>query len=445
MAVKADPRSADIRTQDSRKVKTQIRRIQDGERSRSYQRELFGRIQAIRRTQQPAGADGRRYDVAALEQGAGFLVAVTGEILVRSTAKAQAATVLGPDGFLDEELQGLRGRVTRFTKQGATVARTNELARQLRRDGIGASVNYVVPLGYVAKGEGGFEPTTVAANYRGPGAGGGGVRVAVVDTGIAAERRGDGWLVNVAKNQQNEDRLYPPGGNGQTLDFSAGHGQFTAGIIQQVAPDATIAMYRAVQSDGIGSEPEIAAAILQAGDDGAAIINLSLGTETADDAPPVGLQVALEILADEHPDVLVVAAAGNSGSTRPMWPAAFRPVVAVASLTPELKPSPWSNHGSWVDCSTVGEGVVSTYVKGDESPLVDKDQPDTFPSDAWALGTGTSFAAPQITGEVAQLMADNQGLTPRAALQRLLAPAGAGKPVPGYGMGMQILPGTPQA
>lgn len=437
----ADPRRDAVRRVDTTKVRSQIERINDIERSRSYQRDLFSQIQAMRRS--PRGGEGdaaappASYDVGSLEQPEGFLVAVTGEILVRSEAEATALLV--QEGFSAQDVPAkLRGRVSRFVKPGAPVAATNQLARRLRHEGIGASVNYVVPLGYVAKGEGGFEPTEVEDSYRGPeAAANGAIRVAVIDTGIAGETRRDNWLNIVARGADNEDSLYMA--DGKTLNFSAGHGQFTAGVIQQVAPRAAISMYRGVKSDGIGSETEIASAILQAGDDGAQIINLSLGTETADDAPPVGLQVALEILAEEHPDVLVVAAAGNSGSTRPSWPAAFRSVVAVASLTPDLRPSMWSNRGSWVDCSTIGEGIVSTYVEGEESREVDKIEPDIFPKDSWAVGTGTSFAAPQVTGRVADLLADDPKLTPRGALNKILS---GGRPVPSYGRATKILPGT---
>lgn len=433
-----DPRTTAAKGTDAGVVTRQIQRMRDSERARTYQRDLFGRIQSDRRS--PGRRTEVSYDVAALDTSGGFLVAVTGEVLVRTASRARAGQVLGAAGFAESgPVPQLDNKVTRFVKPNVSVAATNALARGLRAEGIGASVNYIVPLGYIAKGEGGFEPTDVLDTYRGPGNPTGGVQVAVIDTGIAAEPRTDDWLTGVARTDLNVDRLYSAG---MTLDFSAGHGEFTAGVVQQVCPSADIRMYRAIDSDGIGSEIEIAAAILQAGREGASVINLSLGTETADDAPPVGLQVALEILAAEQCPAVLVAAAGNSGTTRPCWPAAFRPVVAVAGLTPALHPSTWSNHGSWVDCSTIGEGIVSTYVQGKESPIVDKDDPDTFPANAWAVGTGTSFAAPQISGQLAQLLTDTPGLTARGAVQQLLRPGGGGVPVPSYGMGMEILPGT---
>ncbi len=176
--------------------------------------------------------------------------------------------------------------------------------------------------------------------------------------------------------------------------------------------------------------------------DGAHVLNLSLGTRTANDLPPVALTIALELIGEleeeQERDVLVVAAAGNDGATRPSWPAAYRRVVAVAGLTAERIPADWSNHGFWVDCSTVAEGVVSTYVEGDESPDVDPDQPDHFGSDAWATWTGTSFAAPQIAGAVARVCHE-EGLTPRCALVEVLR---KGYPIPEFGIAVPILRGT---
>lgn len=437
---------------DSTKVRRQIHRMADDEACRSYQRSLFDSIQARRRSAPPTsrslasstGPD--RSAVGTLEQSPGFLVAVEGEVLVRAEAEREAATLLQPEGFVRHPVPAaLEGRLVRFVSPRASVPETHRLARTLRARGVGASVNHVVPLGYVAKGEGGFEPTQVRPERAEPRRSTRTVKVAVIDTGIAAERRGDGWLADVVHGPDDVDPLYVRGREDELeLDFSAGHGHFAAGIVEQVCPEAQLLVYRAVESDGIGSELDIAEALLRAGDAGVHVINLSLGTETADDAEPVGLQVALEALAEAHPDVVVVAAAGNSGRCRPTWPAAFRSVVSVASVTAELRPSTWSSRGPSVDCSAVGEGVVSTYVRGQESPEVDKEHADTFERDAWAVGTGTSFAAPQVTGRIAGLLSESPDLSPRQALTRLLREHGR-RTVPGYGRVLPILPGTSTA
>jgi Subtilase family len=134
--------------------------------------------------------------------------------------------------------------------------------------------------------------------------------------------------------------------------------------------------------------------------------------------------------------VLVVAAAGNSGTTRATWPAAFRRVISVASLDATLRPSIWSNRGFWVDCATVGEGILSTFVEGREDPELDP-LPDDFPADAWARWSGTSFTTPQIVGAVARRCLDS-GRSPRDEAAALLA---EGVPVPDFGQALEILPG----
>lgn len=444
---------------DREKVRRQILRMSNDEACRSYQRNLFGDIQTRRRqvavqsaalapptaAARPQGL-ARGSSVGTLEQSPGFLVAVEGEVLVRQEVAQEAAAVLQPAGFSERPVPtGLESRLSRFVNPRAVVPETHELARALRADGIAASVNYVVPLGYVAKGEGGFEPTRVRPQRSEPRRRTRPVTVAVIDTGIAAEPRSDGWLADVVHGDEDVDPLYLPGREkAQELDFSAGHGHFAAGIVEQVCPEAELLVLRAIESDGIGSELEIADAILRAGRAGAHVINLSLGTETVDDAEPVGLQVALEALAEQHPEVVVVAAAGNSGRCRPTWPAAFRSVVSVASVTAELRPSAWSSHGPSVDCSAVGEGVVSTYVRGKESDQVDKVKADRFGRDAWAVGTGTSFAAPQVSGRLACMLGDDPDLSPREALTSLLRDQGL-RTVPGYGRVLEILPGTSTA
>lgn len=88
-------------------------------------------------------------------------------------------------------------------------------------------------------------------------------------------------------------------------------------------------------SDGLGSDARIARALLAAADEGSHIVNLSAGTQRIDDLPPLAMQTALELLAQRHPDVLV-AAAGNDGSERPCWPAAFSDWAYSHSLLPEL-------------------------------------------------------------------------------------------------------------
>ena len=265
--------------------------------------------------------------------------------------------------------------------------------------------------------------------------------MAIIDTGITAEIRTDGWLSRVprAGNVDPLDRFPLPAGDGY-LDFDAGHGTFVAGIVQQVAPGAEIGVYRALDSDGLASEVTVACEMIRAVKEGGArIVNLSLGGHTLDNVPPVALQAALETITEwEHEtgqEVLIVAAAGNYADTTPCWPAAFRRVVSVASLAPDMSPSPWSSHGFWVTCSTIGQGLGSTFVEGRESNLVNP-EPHDFGPDSWAVWSGTSFTAPQITGALA-LLHERYGYPLHEALGRLLA---TGRATPYVGQALRILP-----
>ncbi len=329
---------------------------------------------------------------------------------------------------------------------------TPELAGQLRDQGVDAGVNHIVPLGVVMKAEGGPEPTTLRRPFpavpvpvtgRPP-------RVAVIDTGVSIEQRSDAYLDHLVQ-PDNIDPLdaFPPPGNG-LLDASAGHGTFVAGVIQQVAPSARLRIYKVTDSDGICTDAQVGAAIRRAAADGADIINLSLGTSTVDGNPPPSMLAAITEVVGDHPEILIVAAAGNDGPDGdPVWPAALSPtgpgptfpnVVAVGGLAPDGGANPWSGRGDWVTCSAVGEGVASTYVIGTEDgPLIGDPDPDTYGPDSWAVWTGTSFATPQITGGVARLCHEKH-LTPLAALGALLESAPTD--LAGFGNRVMILPGT---
>lgn len=392
-----------------------------------------------------------QFDV--VEDGtAGGTPVVQGALLVRAELaqrdaplyKALVAEVGDPQERLDGRLHQLAGR-------GVAAERLVQLSRRVRSAGHEVSLDHVVPLGVVCKGDGGPAMTRVAPPDAPKGAREQAVRVVVIDTGAAVTGQEHRWQAGLGAGSD-VDLLdaYPlPDGDGR-LDASAGHGAFAAGIVQQVDPRGAFAIHRALDSDGIGSEVEVAAQLLRAvRDSGAEVVNLSLGTQTLDDQPLLALQVAFELLTEGgHDDVLLVAAAGNFGTTRPCWPAASRRVVAVAALTARMEPADWSSRGHWVDVSTVGEGLVSTYVRGQESEEFSPDgREDLWPPDdlePWAVWTGTSFAAPQVAAEVARRLTDRRtagetGLTPRQVLAALLQ---EGRRLPDYGVAIRVLAGT---
>jgi hypothetical protein len=408
------------------------------------------------RADRPADLSVTEFDYLPVRVGFDTLL-VRGELLITAQSYDGRPTPLDLQGtdrnarrYLDAlgmtatelDCAELRDRVVRLTHPHMGPQELSDLAKDLRTRGFTASVSNITPTAPISKAIGGPRPATSPGPFPAESFPGTPTRVAIIDTGIAAERRADGWLRDVPR-EDNIDPLeeFPLSAGDGYLDLDAGHGTFVAGIIQQIAPAANISMYRAIDSEGIGGEVAVAREMIRAVKDGAEILNLSLGCQTQDNLPPIAISAALDVIKEierEHDRaVIIVAAAGNYADSTPCWPAAFRQVVSVAGLAPDMLPSPWSSDGSWVTCSTVGQGLCSTYVQGRESILVDPD-PHDFGPDSWAVWSGTSFAAPQITGALARLH-QNYQYPPGEALRRLLA---AGRPIPGFGQAIRILPGT---
>lgn len=425
-------------------------------------RELIGR-----RNGQPAGL--LKQTGAVLRQlidETGQPLLTLNEIVVRTRdLEASADSVrdepmrdlFGDYEFAEDPVEELEGRVTLLSAPNVSTGELATVVERLRLAGYQASMNHVTPLGYVTKAdpaETGPEPTrrrvgfpreTKPEHWRE-------ITVAVIDTGVSSQSRSDGWLDDIDVADADVDPLYeanPADDTGiGTFDFCAGHGTFVAGILRQVAPYARVLARRAIGQDGIGVDVDVAIAMVQAFEAGADILNLSLGTEMPNDQPPVATMVALEILgercAEQEREVVVVAAAGNNGNRRPVFPAAFSgipripvPVVSVAALSLDYEPTDFSTFGFWVTCSTVGEAVLSTFVRGRETVEIDRHGPDVFLGEnPWAVWTGSSFATPQISGAIARRCQEYDE-SPRAALDWLLA---QGPYVPDYGKALEILP-----
>jgi subtilisin family serine protease len=318
--------------------------------------------------------------------------------------------------------------------------------------------SYVALLGAVRKAVGGPEPASppngefsqaIGAVARAPGP-----RVVIIDNGVSAEVRADGWLAGLARSDNLDLLNVVP--LDDYLDLAAGHGTFTAGIVQQVAPAAlNLEVRRVLDTEGVGDELDIGREIVRAAADGAEVINLSLGLVTADDDPPFALEAAIrtavDVARENGTHLLLVCAAGNYADERPCWPAAFcrepgleEHVVSVAALRRDYDDptkvvgAEWSTHGDRVTISTFGQGVVSTYVVGTESPKEDPLDADTFGPSSWAIWSGTSFAAPQVTGAIVRIMQERHVATAREALEQLKQECA--EEIKGYGTSIEILP-----
>jgi subtilisin family serine protease len=254
---------------------------------------------------------------------------------------------------------------------------------------------------------------------------GAGVTVAVLDTGVdfghpaLAGRLVDGYdFVDLDADPSEE------GVPGQ--DAVYGHGTHVAGLIALAAPEANILPVRVLDPDGHGHIWVIAEALAYAIDpdgdpntaDGAAVINLSLGTTR-----PTHLlaEIVAAVTCEEDDDpgedddcltdpgqhgAVVVAAAGNSGSSTPEYPAAegIAGSLAVGASTSADTLASFSNYGSWVHIAAPGEGILSS-----------------IPGGEYGVWSGTSMAAPLAAGEAALLRAADPSLTATALADQIVS------------------------
>jgi subtilisin family serine protease len=231
-----------------------------------------------------------------------------------------------------------------------------------------------------------------------------GVHVTVIDTGYT---RGVHPYMDTRITSIGTPALDAQPHDGQ-IDFEAGHSTFVAGMILRRAPRAEIDVVEVLGPAGFGTEHDIARAIV--GHAGSNIINLSLGGYTDDDQPPVALDAALRKV---RPGTAVVAAAGNNNSSRPMWPAAFKRVIAVGALDETGRRASFSNYGAWVDACTSAVNIVGPFPRFPE----EGEEPEF---DGWAIWSGTSFAAPKVAGEIAAWLSTRRFGSAREAAAALV-------------------------
>ena len=193
------------------------------------------------------------------------------------------------------------------------------------------------------------------------------------------------------------------------LDSHFGHGTFSAGLVRQLAPDALILLIHVMDDDGLVHGDHLLNALgwiregRTANGEALAdqdprpdidVVCLPLGYEfeSKDQKFADWLRRVLGQLGDSG--VRVVASAGNDGTDRPTYPAAYAvaenlpttPLVSVGALNPNGSRAHYSNYGEWVTDSAIGTTVVSTF------PLLDTTaSPPTI--GGFSRWSGTSFAA----------------------------------------------------
>ena len=174
----------------------------------------------------------------------------------------------------------------------------------------------------------------------------------------------------------------------------SGHGTPCAGIAAanntgdiavSVAPDADLYSVKVLDSSGSGSYSDIADGIVWVANQGIHIASLSLGGSSGSSV----LQDAVEYA--DNMGVLIVAAAGNSGSCTDCvgYPAAYDEVVAVSATDSNDDLATFSSTGPEIEIAAPGVDIPTTSKGGGYETL-----------------SGTSMATPHVAGGAALLMAN---------------------------------------
>lgn len=282
------------------------------------------------------------------------------------------------------------------------------------------------------------------------------VCAAVVDTGVALQH--PEFQDRIAAGIDTVDLGAGPIGGGAELvgDSSTpdalaqdetGHGSHVAGIIvanghhmppglggrASLVPVRALAAARDNNGEilGIGGTLDIDAAVKAAVDLGARVLNLSFGTSERDlpnAAPPVHKDT-IEYALDRG--AVPVAAIGNTGRRERFFPAALDGVIAVGAMNVSGERAEFSTIGQHLTLCAPGEDVVSAGLFG------------------YRASTGTSHAAPFVTGTIALMLAraDRSGVALdanecRKLLQQAASPAAAGSSAEETGAGLLNAPQT---
>ena len=219
-----------------------------------------------------------------------------------------------------------------------------------------------------------------------------GAIVAVLDSGIDTDHE---WL---------RDRTLPGISfieEEPTIEDLNGHGTHVAGILALGAPDAVILPVKVLDGRGRGSDYSVAEGVNWALENGARVINLSLGAPS-----PLGWYLSEALAEAERRGVVVVASAGNDGpQSAPHYPAATETVLAVTSVNQEWQETDFDQAGEYIDISASGTNVYSSY------------------PDGYGTLSGTSMSAPSVSAAAATLIAANPTWTAAEVRNHLLATA----------------------
>ncbi len=205
------------------------------------------------------------------------------------------------------------------------------------------------------------------------------------------------------------DLIFLSDATGTGIEDGYGHGTSVSGVIGAVhnsiggagiVPGARIMSLKVSNDSGYMSDSAIIEAINYAVDNGAKVINMSLGSSVYSEALEEATNYAY------NNGVVVVAAAGNDGTLVDNYPASNKNVISVGSVSDGNELAYYSTMSDKVDVVAPGDDVYTTE-KGD----------------AYTAFSGTSAASPQVAGLAALLKIKDSTLAPAAIASKIAGTA----------------------
>lgn len=222
---------------------------------------------------------------------------------------------------------------------------------------------------------------------------GSGIIVCVVDTGINRLHHdlNDNYVKGFDFVNNDSDPM-DDNGHGTHVSGTIAAELNNAGVVG-VAPEADLIVAKVLNSAGSGSYSNVIAGINWCVDNKAKVISMSLGGSSGSDALKSAVDTAYAN------DVLVVAAAGNSGNKpgkgdNVSYPARYDSVIAVAATSSNDSRASFSSTGPAVEISAPGVSVKSTWLGTGYNTI-----------------SGTSMATPHVSGVAALIWYDDPNLS----------------------------------